>query len=61
VADLSELLAAGLIVPCDAEGSPLVAVLRDNSMPPPDASGPRPGPARITALMTFIDRPCARR
>lgn len=61
VGDLSELIQAGLIVPCDADGSELVRVLRDGSMPPPGASGSRPGRAQITELMTFIDRPCSRR
>lgn len=61
VNDISELLAAGLIVPCDAEGSELVRVLRDNSMPPPDVSGPGPLRSQLRQLIAFIDRPCSRR
>jgi hypothetical protein len=59
--DISELIAAGLIVPCDAEGSELVRVLRDDSMPPPGVSGPRPGRGELRQLARFIDRPCSRR
>ncbi|HEU4578628.1 MAG TPA: hypothetical protein VFS67_10255 [Polyangiaceae bacterium] len=58
--DIAELLAAGLIVPCDAEGSELVRVLRDNSMPPPGASAPRPTRAELRQLTRFIDRRCRR-
>jgi mono/diheme cytochrome c family protein len=61
VGDIAELIAAGLIVPCDADGSELVRVLRDQSMPPPGSSGPQPGRAELTELIAFINRPCARR
>jgi mono/diheme cytochrome c family protein len=61
VGDIAELITAGLIVPCDADGSELVRVLRDESMPPPGSSGPRPGRAELTELIAFINRPCARR
>jgi len=61
VGDIAELISDGLIVPCDADGSALVRVLRDESMPPPGVSGSRPGRAEVTELIAFINRPCARR
>ena len=61
VGDIAELITDGLIVPCDADGSALVRVLRDESMPPPGFNGPRPERAELTELIAFINRPCARR
>jgi hypothetical protein len=58
--DLEALLEAGRIVPCNADGSLLVQMLRDDSMPPPGAS-PRPSPAQLRELISFIGRPCSRR
>ena len=59
--DIAELITGGWLVPCDADGSALVRVLRDDSMHPPGFSGPRPGRAELTELIAFIQRPCSRR
>ena len=59
--DLSELVAEGVIVPCNPGGSLLVQRLTDNSMPPPGSSAERPTSDEIAALTAFIERPCARR
>lgn len=58
--DIGALLEAGQIVPCNAEGSPLVQVLRDDSMPPPGAN-PRPSRSQLRELISFIERPCSPR
>jgi hypothetical protein len=58
--DVRELLEAGLIVPCDPEGSPLVQELRDTSMPPLGVSAHQPDRSMLRRLISFIARPCAR-
>ncbi|MEO8177708.1 MAG: hypothetical protein ABI895_02640 [Deltaproteobacteria bacterium] len=58
--DVPGLLAAGLIIPCSRDGSPLVQRLRDDSMPPPGVS-PRPTARELGSLEAFIDQPCSRR
>jgi mono/diheme cytochrome c family protein len=60
VGDIAELIETGLIVPCDVDGSELVRVLRDDSMPPPGFNGPRPSLTELRELIAFIKRPCAR-
>jgi hypothetical protein len=58
--NVSDMLAQGVIVPCNPDGSLLVQRLRDDSMPPPGVN-PRPTAREIRELVAFIDRPCSRR
>jgi hypothetical protein len=57
---------ADKVTPGNAEGSPLIVRLRDNSMPPPSSQLPRRSGQQIERLATFIEAldpgtlPCVR-
>lgn len=56
--DMSTLLARGLVIPCDSEGSPLVRRMRDGSMPPADSFQPSLRMTDEQRVTTFIDGLC---
>jgi hypothetical protein len=55
--DLDKLVEAGLIVPLSSATSRIIVVMRDGSMPPPEAGGFPVSEADIEVVASFIDAP----
>jgi mono/diheme cytochrome c family protein len=55
--DLDELIDQGKVIPGDPEGSPVIRRMRDGSMPPAAAGGPRPSDQDIDQVAAFIGNP----
>lgn len=56
--DTDDLDVLRLVLPLSAETSPVVQVIADGSMPPPDVQ-PRPTPSELEQLRAFIDDPAS--
>lgn len=55
--DIDQLVNEGKIVPLDSASSPVVARMREGSMPPLNSDGPRPSTADIDLVSEFVDNP----
>ncbi len=55
--DVDELVSQGKIVPLNSASSPIVARMREGSMPPLGYDGPRPSASDIELVTEFVDNP----
>jgi mono/diheme cytochrome c family protein len=57
IGDVPQLIAAGLLVPLNSLASPVVRVMLDGTMPPPDAGLPPLTDADINTVTQYLDNP----
>lgn len=55
--DPAQLVAAGLLVPLSSASSPVIRVMVDGSMPPPEAGLPEVTDADIGTVASYVDSP----
>jgi mono/diheme cytochrome c family protein len=60
VGSIDALIRGGWLLPCAPSASPLLARLEDGSMPPVEATGPRPSQEDMLAIRAYLEQPCAR-